>query len=593
MADSLSRKLTAERTVGSLPGLKSSADAAPLNHSLFADDSLLLGGASPRIAKAFDSVLKSYCRVSGALINERKSEIYSWNTGQQELMDITNILGFRGHACWERIKYLGLPITNGVNRRTLWTDIIDKIKTKITALGGYWLTTAGKVILIKTQLSTLPIYQSAFLFAPRNIMEQIAKLLRDFLWQGGKGNENKMHLANWELVRRPIAEGGLQIRDPSLVNLAMGGKILWQLAHEPKHPVSTTLLSKYARNSSYRTLQFDPTVNSTLAWKLCCKSSSFFNKSLYKVPGNGKRTDLWHDRIMESDPLEANQELADIREWLTRAGKTRLFDISKWDCRGDWIGWDLNDTPEWLTYQKNLLVDLLECSTPENRHLKDSWAWGQSGTYTTAAGYKALQITKDNSRPPAFWKLVWDKLALPKVNFFFWMLVQNKLLTGDNLEKRKIAGPHRCALCRSNSETTQHLFLECNFAKEVWRLSLLDLQIPAFHRTQSMLGSPLGSIFILMTSPSNPSGEKSGQQSPNTFAGSFGWLVMTKSSMDTHAPPFRLQSKRKHSSWKLPNNSTSTKTLCSVLKKRDGSARWSPPPANSSSLLKQKIQIGE
>jgi len=124
MVDTLSRKLTAERIVGSLLGLKSSSNVVPLNHALFADDSLLLGGVSPRIAKVFDSVLKSYCRVSGALINERKSEIYSWNTGQQELNNISNVLGFRGHASWERIKYLGLPITNGVNRRSLWSDII-------------------------------------------------------------------------------------------------------------------------------------------------------------------------------------------------------------------------------------------------------------------------------------------------------------------------------------------------------------------------------------------------------------------------------------------------------------------------------------
>ena len=80
MADSLSRKLTAERIAGSLPGLKPSTGADPLNHALFADDSLLLGGASTRIAKAFDTVLKSYCRVSGALVNESKSEVYSWNT---------------------------------------------------------------------------------------------------------------------------------------------------------------------------------------------------------------------------------------------------------------------------------------------------------------------------------------------------------------------------------------------------------------------------------------------------------------------------------------------------------------------------------
>jgi hypothetical protein len=66
-----------------------------------------------------------------------------------------------------------------------------KIKTKIAAWGGYWLTKGGKVILIKSQLSALPIYQSAFLLAPRNVMEQISKLLRDFLWQGGKGNEKQ------------------------------------------------------------------------------------------------------------------------------------------------------------------------------------------------------------------------------------------------------------------------------------------------------------------------------------------------------------------------------------------------------------------
>jgi ribonuclease HI len=189
---------------------------------------------------------------------------------------------------------------------------------------------------------------------------------------------------------------------------------------------------------------------------------------------------MWQDRIMGSDPVEENEDIADIREWLARACKNRLYNLSVWDCRGDWAGWDLNGIPDWLTPQKNLLAELLEVATLENRYMRDRWAWGLSGIYTTTAGYKALQNKKDSSHSPAFWKLVWDNLALPKVNFFFWTLVHNKLLTGDNLEKRNIAGPHRCELCRSNPETAQHLFLECNFAKEAWRLSLLDLQILAF-----------------------------------------------------------------------------------------------------------------
>jgi hypothetical protein len=47
----------------------------------------------------------------------------------------------------------------------------------------------------------------------------------------------------------------------------------------------------------------------------------------------------------------------------------------------------------------------------------------------------------------------------------------------DNLEKRNIVGPPRCVLCNNNSETTQHLFMDCIFAKEVWGLILQDFHI--------------------------------------------------------------------------------------------------------------------
>jgi hypothetical protein len=124
-----------------------------------------------------------------------------------------------------------------------------------------------------------------------------------------------------------------------------------------------------------------------------------------------------------------------------------------------------------------MLVDLLEDVAPVNRTMKDSWGWGQTGVYTTIAGYIVLQASRNNSQTSAFWKNVWEPLALPKVNFFFWTLVQNKLLMGDNIEKRNIVGPHRCMLCSNNFETAQHLFMDCIFAKEVWGLILQDFQI--------------------------------------------------------------------------------------------------------------------
>jgi len=210
-ADTLSRKLSAKKDAGSLPGLKPSIHSPAQNHALFADDSLLLGGASTRITKAFDEVLKSYCRVMRASINEGKSEVYGWNIEQQELTNISTLLGFNSQAQWEKIKYLGLPIINGCNKRALWSEVISKIKSKITIWGGYWLTSGGKVTFTKSVLSALPIYQAAFLLVPKQVTDHISKLIRDFLWQGGKGNTHKIHVVKWDQVKRSFTEEGLEI----------------------------------------------------------------------------------------------------------------------------------------------------------------------------------------------------------------------------------------------------------------------------------------------------------------------------------------------------------------------------------------------
>lgn len=137
MVDTLSRKLAAKMNIGDLRGIRTANALKPINHALFANDSLLLGGASSRIAANFDFVLKSYCIASGAMINERKSSIYGWNVSQHNLNNIAQILGFECFAHWDSIKYLGLPLTSGVNNRSLWHGIISKIKDKISSWGGY------------------------------------------------------------------------------------------------------------------------------------------------------------------------------------------------------------------------------------------------------------------------------------------------------------------------------------------------------------------------------------------------------------------------------------------------------------------------
>jgi hypothetical protein len=84
--------------------------------------------------------------------------MFGWNANQKTIQQIGLYLGFLGYASWEKIKYLGLPLTLGSNKASLWEEIIRKFKAKISDWGGQWLTNVGKLTLIKPVMSSLPIY---------------------------------------------------------------------------------------------------------------------------------------------------------------------------------------------------------------------------------------------------------------------------------------------------------------------------------------------------------------------------------------------------------------------------------------------------
>jgi hypothetical protein len=59
-----------------ISGLQIATGVKDINHAQFAEDTLLLGGASTRTAKKFKKELDIYTEISGSLINMTKSRIY-------------------------------------------------------------------------------------------------------------------------------------------------------------------------------------------------------------------------------------------------------------------------------------------------------------------------------------------------------------------------------------------------------------------------------------------------------------------------------------------------------------------------------------
>jgi hypothetical protein len=61
---------------------------------------------------------------------------------------------------------------------------------------------------------------------------------------------------------------------------------------------------------------------------------------------------------------------------------------------------------------------------------------------------------------------VWKIMVPHIVHFFLWLLSKNKLLTRDNLDKRRKLEDRTCLFCKGQ-EFVHHLFFDCVVAKTV------------------------------------------------------------------------------------------------------------------------------
>lgn len=90
--------------------------------------------------------------------------------------------------------------------------------------------------------------------------------------------------------------------------------------------------------------------------------------------------------------------------------------------------------------------------------------------YTVKRGFHHLFEAELHHPRSSLWNQTWHTDGMKKINFFGWLLAHKKILTAENLQKPGINGPSWCVLCPNAKESINHLFLDCTYTKEVWRL---------------------------------------------------------------------------------------------------------------------------
>lgn len=116
----------------------------------------------------------------------------------------------------------------------------------------------------------------------------------------------------------------------------------------------------------------------------------------------------------------------------------------------------------------------LQQTTLSNTPDTATWKWTTVGEFTVKSMYQRIKETPTIlTRIHRLWKLS----CPPRMIVFGWLMVQNKLLTIDNLNKRGWYLTNRCIMCTNQLETVKHLFSTCSTAKQTYLAVASDLQI--------------------------------------------------------------------------------------------------------------------
>ena len=143
--------------------------------------------------------------ISGLRINLDKIEILP--VGRVEnLGELALELGCKVGALPS--SYLRLPLAALHKYVVVWDEVEERFWKILAMWKRQFIFKGEKLTLIRSTLSSMPIYFMSLLRMPRVVRSRLEEIQRDFIWGGG-ALEWKTHLVKWAVVCSDESKGGL------------------------------------------------------------------------------------------------------------------------------------------------------------------------------------------------------------------------------------------------------------------------------------------------------------------------------------------------------------------------------------------------
>ncbi|GKV09429.1 hypothetical protein SLEP1_g20934 [Rubroshorea leprosula] len=404
----------------SLHSIQICRSAPKVFHLFFVDDSLLFLHAIETEAANLMAILQAYEQASGQVINLQKSSItFSSNVQPRARSRISHILGIKEVDSPGR--YLGFPADIGRSRIATFSTLKSKFWAHIAEWREQPLSRAGREVLIKSVLQSLPTYVMGLFLLPKAICTDLELIMNRYWWGGGE-DEHKIHWMEWRKLAISKKSRGLGFCAMREFNLSMLGKQVWRLLMHPNSLAARIMKARYFPRSTILRVELKSPCSVT--WLSIWHSIELLNQGCRRLI----ETNSWmRDLVLETfNAHEARLILAIPLSWMGR---------------------------------------------------EDSWMWNftKHGCYSVRSGYhRAMDLSRNHAGPSVSsssfgGNRIWSLDIPEKVRLLTWSAYRNVVPTKDNLHKKCVDIDLECPMCGVERESVFHCFMSCSIARAVCR----------------------------------------------------------------------------------------------------------------------------